>query len=384
MSSIGGSAVAVHDRNTLGDLIWPDTPDGQYAKKFLTPLIQEGSDKFVANVRTEMKVLKIDDWIFPITINDAEYDNCYVTSPYNQYITYAKEELHALPSRAARAALGAFISGFGHVLKLGQIGRVVMVNNWLLSTNLYPRIPEEGRLGLLETLRDFLIERYPGHAILFRSVHEGTDALNSAGFDLVPARQIYLWDPKDPGVWKNRSFQRDKKVLEDQDPEVLGSKDIHATDYQRIVDLYNGLYLQKYSIHNPHFTTRFVRLAHEEGILELKAIRENGVIDGVMGYFARNGMMTTPLFGYDITRPASRALYRKLMTLQSFEARDKGLLLHQSAGAASFKRARGALPHLEYNAVYCRHLPVRQVSAWKLLARTTRALAEPLLRRYEL
>jgi len=43
----------------------------------------------------------------------------------------------------------------------------VMVNNWLLSTNLYPPSSNE----TLEAISRFLIERFPKHAIVYRSVN---------------------------------------------------------------------------------------------------------------------------------------------------------------------------------------------------------------------
>jgi hypothetical protein len=86
-----------------------------------------------------------------------------------------------------------------------------------------------------------------------------------------------------------------------------------------------------------------------------------------MGYFARNGAMTIPLFGYDTSLPAETALYRHL-TVEAFrEASANHLLLHASAGVGKFKKNRGAERATEYNAVMVRHLPVGRQIPWKVI-----------------
>jgi hypothetical protein len=40
-------------------------------------------------------------------------------------------------------------------------------------------------------------------------------------------------------------------------------------------------------------------LALERQLLTLWALVREGCIDGVVGYFVRNGVMTQPFFGYD-------------------------------------------------------------------------------------
>ena len=59
------------------------------------------------------------------------------------------------------------------LLLWSKFEQVVFVNNWLLSTNLYPSMPH----ALMQALRDLLVRSFPQHAIIFRSVN---DQLNSA------------------------------------------------------------------------------------------------------------------------------------------------------------------------------------------------------------
>ncbi|NTJ18559.1 hypothetical protein G6L45_33290 [Agrobacterium rhizogenes] len=66
------------------------------------------------------------------------------------------------------------------------------------------------------------------------------------------------------------------------------------------------------------------------------------------------------------------------------QARENGHLLHESAGAAQFKRNRGAVSDFEYSAVYERHLPMSRRWCWLLLERLLNRVGVPLMRRMKL
>ena len=80
---------------------------------------------------------------------------------------------------------------------------------------------------------------------------------------------------------------------------VVDAEAITDEDVLRIVELYNALYLQKYSLCNPMFNEHFIKLALLQKNLHLVAIKKGRQIDAILGYFCCNGVMTTPLFGYD-------------------------------------------------------------------------------------
>jgi hypothetical protein len=67
--------------------------------------------------------------------------------------------------------------------------------------------------------------------------------------------------------------------------------------------------------------------------------------------------MTAFVMGYDIEMPQELGLYRQAFVLFLNEARRRRQIVNLSAGAGSFKAFRGAVPHIEYDAVYDRHLP---------------------------
>jgi hypothetical protein len=363
---------------------WPETPDGDYARRYLAPMLAEGTQASIENVATRLFVLVWDDLVLPVTVNDAEYDNCYVVAPFNHYVTYAKEELRML---GEQALLDGVLSGLGGLLQLGEINKTVQVNNWMLSTNLYPDLTASQLLAI----RDLVLARFPDHAVVFRSINTVLgpallETFKDQGYLPIASRRLYYMWPDRPEFFdknQRKIWKKDLKLFETGPYERAV---ITEADLPRILEVYNQLYLDKYSRHNPRFTLAFVERAFREQTLELRALRhkQTGRIDGAIGFFIRNGAMTTPLFGYDISLPQELGLYRMLSMLTYLEARERHLLLNQSSGAGNFKRTRGGRPNIEYSVVYERHLWPHRRLAWQGLAQAINGVAVPLLERYKL
>lgn len=344
----------------------------------------QGTESLMSNVETTLLLARIDDLVLPLTVNEAQYDNAYVCSPYTHYVRYAKQELTMLQKPVLEKGLSVLIGLAGWGMRRSQINKVVHVNNWLLSTNLYPDMSGEQAVCLLTAVR----EQYPEHAIVFRSLCPGlhsdlTGRLGEAGCRLIPSRQIYLYRAYDPNFGNAKSrwlLKRDYELLSKHEYEFVSEADMTDADIPRIAELYKLLYLEKYSYDNPQFSEHFITTAMASGTLRLYGLRKEGRLDAVMGYFCRNGIMTTPLFGYDTAVPQPVGLYRMLSACLIGQARENGHLLHESAGAAQFKRNRGAVADFEYSAVYERHLPLGRRWCWLLLDRLLNRVGVPLMR----
>ena len=152
-------------------------------------------------------------------------------------------------------------------------------------------------------------------------------------------------------------------------------------DLNRAVSLYNMLYLDKYSPYNPQFTPEFFKLARDKDLLHFRGLVRDGRMDGVMGFFMRNGMMTQPVFGYDTSLPVETGLYRLLTLVTLQEGIRLGLKVHASAGVGPFKKLRGGRSIFEYNAVFDRHLPKNRQISWSVI-KWIGDRAAPLFKKY--
>lgn len=363
---------------------WDALEDGAWARAFLGPMLRDGIAPYVANVRqTALRLIVVDErTVLPLTINDAtlrDPPNAWVVSPRNAYVDYAGEELHELDGAALRTSLRGALAGLGAVLAAGRVDRIVHVDNWCLSTNLHPELD----VDVLREVQSLLRDTWPDHAHAWRSVHAWRgealpERLRALGYTPVPARSCFVWDPHDPSHRRSRDLKHDARLLRNRGFEIVDADGLSSEDAPRLRALYDALYLDKYSRHNPWFTDAFVRAALD-GALTVKALRRDGELYGVVGFFRRAGFMTTPLFGYDTELPMKEGLYRMCSRLLVDAALDSGDILHQSAGAASFKRNRHAEPVLEETLVDVGHLGMSRRAAWGVLRQGLEKIAVPLV-----
>ncbi len=376
--------IALYDRYNLDACPWPQTPDGQYAQKFLTPLIQRGVSKYIENVQTDMRVLVMGDLVLPITINEAEYENSYVCSPYSYFISYARESLDFLSQAWLYHIINALLVGMGKVLRKLHINKVVVVNNWLYSTNLYPQIQS----SQIARIAEFLEHAFPDHAIIFRCVDPYINPIcfqtlqQMMRLEFIAMRQIFFLDPQDSSLLESRIFKSDRKLLKNSGYEIVDGEQLTECEIPRLLELYRDLYIQKYSSLNPNFNEEYIRLVLEQKLLKFKVLKKDGRIDGAVGYVQRNGKMYCPFFGYDSQVPKEIALYRLLSTILMLEAYQCSLFFHQSSGASTFKKIRKAHHCIEYMAVSYKHLKFSRHFPWQILKALYNSLGAIYMKRY--
>ncbi|MBI5966015.1 MAG: GNAT family N-acetyltransferase [Chloroflexi bacterium] len=360
--------VELFARENIHALAFPQTEDGDYARRYLLPIILDGAQKYIKNVyNTQLILVKVDDVIIPITISDYHPDNTYTVSPYSHYVSYGGfEEVKHLNNPPVEALIKFIMNPVAWYFRYAELDKVVFVNNYLLSTNLYPSVNSEQ----LSAVSEALIRRFPERVIVFRSVDRKKNphiyqALEECGYDMVLSRQVWYMEPEE--AVRTRQYKEDVRVLRKHGYEVVNGKDLNDVELARALHLYNLLYLEKYSYYNPQFTLEFMKLARDEGILHLRALKRDGKINAVMGFFIRNDVMTQPLFGYDTSLPQEEGLYRLLTLITLQEGLERKLLVHASGGVGKFKKVRGGKSVTEYNAVFTKHLPLWRRRPWKLI-----------------
>lgn len=375
--------IGLFDAAHLDDCPWPATEDGRYARRCLTSMMKQGISTYIKNVRTDLRVLIYGQLALPVTINESEYDNSYVCSPYSYFISYARDSLSLVTKKWASHGIRALLWGAEKLFRRYQINKVVIVNNWFYSTNLYPCLQPQQ----ITEIVDYLKQQFPGYAIVFRSIDPYTSptcyqCLQKLGFTYIASRQIYFIAPWETTLFESRLFKSDLKLLNNSGYDIIDGDQLTEQDFPRLIQLYRELYIEKFSALNPQFTEEFIRLALKEKILHFKALKKEGRIDGVVGFVERNGEMFCPFFGYDLSVPSQVALYRLLSTLLMLESDRRHLLFHQSSGASMFKKIRKAQSCIEYTAVDYRHLPLKRQIPWMILEKMCNSLGVIFMKRY--
>lgn len=317
----------------------------------------------------------------PITVHDRRGSDSYPVSLMTQYLDYPLEELDLVPSGSSRLAARLGLAGLGLILRAARAERIVQWNSWMFSTNPVP----PGLQDSSEAITRALARQFPDHAVVLRNVDElGAPGLAgrlaAQGHRLMTARLVHHFDARNRPLRQASTLRRDLKELSKSDEyRWVGPSEIDASDAGRIAGLYQQLYLEKHSRLNPQYDEAFVREAIRGHWLEFHGLRNrSGRLVGVFGFFSLDDRITTvPFIGYDTSVGAESGLYRRLFLGIHQEVDRRRQLLDYSSGAGEFKRRRGSIPTVEYNAVYDRHLPANRRMAFRIAALLLNQLARP-------
>lgn len=342
----------------------------------------------IANLKAKIETFDVAGRVFPLTLNDADdAPNCYICCPTSAYIDYAMDETRNFAAHPLlRRALHALIGACAPLVRASGLDHQAQVNNWLYSTNPVPPLDRP----TVAALRANLIERFPDRTIVIRSLNDIADpatiaALKAEGFRMLAARQIYIFADRSAAPAMTRDMKRDRARLRATQFERIGNDDFAEADYTRAAQLYTMLYLDKYTPLNPHYTARYIAEMHRCGIIRLAGLRRpGGELVAVTGLFENGITLTQPIVGYDTSLPVGEGLYRMMMAMAQDHATARGLFFNMSAGAAGFKRRRGAVAAIEFNAVFAGHLPRRRRVAIRVMETVLALVGIPLLRRFEL
>lgn len=368
--------------NTMGNNVGFNEKSRAYCKIFM----QFPTRESMYNVETTLSTEEIGGFVFPVTLNTTEYESSYVCSPYNAYVSYSQDELVKIKNKWLRYLSGLLMRSIGGLLRAGEINKNYCINNFLLSTNPYPNWNGEGAAAHLKKS----LASHPTHAIMYRSLNHHTNAelikhLTDLGFILVPSRQVYIFDKQLGDFQLRNNNHNDRRAYANMPYQLVLHEQISKEDYPTIVRLYNLLYLEKYSKHNPQFSEKLIAYWHQNQVLTMFGLRDaQGVLQGVVGLFESDSIITAPLVGYNTVLPSQKALYRILIHLILDYSLKKERCLNLSSGASQFKLLRGAHPFIEYSALYIKHLPLRRRVTWKSMRWILNSLFVPIVRRYKL
>lgn len=350
---------------------------------YASAFARAGTHHWIENVSSRMLLAQCEGHDLPVTVDNGGYGLSYVANPHSAYALYARREIELVKMRRGRSIALGSITLLDGLLRWAGIAKIVHIDNWLLSTNLHGAWQGEG----LTALRNLLVRRFPEHFLALRSLDawSSPDLLKQVradGWLLLPARQIWVVDDL-ARQWRNHNnAANDRRALARSGLSIEKPKTLLPTDAARIADLYRQLYVQKYSTLNPIFTSNFVSLTQHNGLMDYRlAQNSRGEIMAVAGMLVRDGIMTPSVVGYDTSRSPREALYRIAYYLFCEAAEEAGWRLHASAGAADFKRARGAHGVIEYMAIHASHLAAPQRAVIHALASILERWIVPMMQR---
>jgi len=326
--------------------------------------------ELIKNLDTELKTIRLVEADIPCSVTDRiKVPNSYAVSIFNMSTVYSEDELVKLDNGFMRWLMLVLIKLLKLFLRLVNIDRMVIINNYLLSTNFFPDFWESSiELDKLEAECSNIKKDY---VYAIRSVNKIQNPnlyknLMSRSWLPIVSRQVYIFND-----WKrakkHKNYQRDLKLLNDKN--YVFKKPVSEEDFVAAQQLYEQLYLKKYSEHNIQFQAIYLQALVNNGLMHLKLLWDvkSNVAVGIVGLMGQDGVITVPVVGYDQTYSQDKALYRRVMIYAIQYASSKDLILNCSSGAPSFKKLRGAQPELEYFFVKVDHTNRFSRVVWKAI-----------------
>ena len=127
-------SVELFTRENINTIEWPETEDGDYARRYLLPMISDGTQKYIKNVyNTQLMLAKVDDVVIPVTLSDFHAGNSYTVSPYSHYVSYGGyEEVKHLNNPLLETLVKFLMRPVAWYFKTSDLDKVVYINNYLL------------------------------------------------------------------------------------------------------------------------------------------------------------------------------------------------------------------------------------------------------------
>ncbi|MBW8882047.1 MAG: GNAT family N-acetyltransferase [Asticcacaulis sp.] len=310
------------------------------------------------------------DVAFPVkdlAVPSTKENHCWVTSLATLLGPVARQEIRREMTGAVAVVaqlLSCGIEGFARALRLDD---AVYPGHDLLTTSLYDGSP-------------VIPNPVPGKATIIRSLnrHHHADLLHD-DMSLWPMRIVWLIDDPARDWLPRRDVRRDRAQIASSSFSRGHYAALTAAQLDQVMALYRRLYITRYSRYNPDYRPDYVAAMLADGRLEILTLERDGTIVAFCAVHCKANILSVPMLGYNDSLPEADMLYRMVMVPPVEVALARGLGVNLSAGAARFKRHRGAKPHVEYLLIRDGHLPAWRRFGYRAIGRLLRRLEPQLI-----
>ncbi len=308
------------------------------------------------NADFEIIKFKIGNIIYDILIPIGKI-SCWTLSLSNAIGPMLRDEIkRELPqNKQFLAIIFSFIlENLGHFFK---IDKAIYIKHYGFSTCLFD---EDEILQIINNLNDLKI-KFPNHAIIIRSIPKNYIYNLQHEFKPIISRLIWQIDDVKNKWLKRTDVKNDLEILKKFNlKHVVYDETIEDEKLNECINLYEKLYIEKYSKFNPKININYLKFLLKEKIISLHCLEKENKILAFCTIYISGNQITSPMLGY---KECEIPLYRAIMAIVPLVAIEKNLKLNFSGGAGNFKKNRGGQPNIEYYLIIDDHL-----SIWRRLS----------------
>lgn len=285
---------------------------------------------------------------WPVTIGAARQgaQATWLTSLVAALIGAAKDEVagHDAAAVVTRGVLGAVERV---AIALGA-DRAVLVNNGLLSVSPVGPSQLDGLAAALSSAG----ARWPDRTIAARGIVAAAEAVKAcaarAGGVVVPSRVSYAFDLTDGTLPDKINAARDEALLRKKKLRVLRHDDFSAQDLAAAHAQYTAVYIGRHGSRNPALTPAFFSEVHRARAAEFFGLAVGEDLAAFVALRDNGDFLSVPLIGYRTDVDKKEGLYRQVFALALEVGCERRRIVNFGAGAAHYKKLRGAAPAVEY------------------------------------
>ena len=348
----------IYDKNNISKLNFSSFTDLS-TLNYLKELVKNEINYYIDNVSAEMKLLCFEKQIIPLVFSKNQNNDSLLTSICTHYIKYIIDEFKTIKCKPTKFVLKFIFLLLNIFFKSFNVDKVIYVNQYLLSTNFHQvDIP-------YDKITEFLKNKFPDYAIVIKNVNttfysELKNKLTKINYNFIISRQIFIYDKNNLNAYFRNKINREFRIAEKQNIDI---KDEIVYKEGIIKNLYEQLYLNKYSFYNPQYNANYFKLVQNTDFLKFKFLEKNEKLVGFTSFYNKNNNFLVPMLGYDMSM---KNIY-SLLNYLSYQESNK---FNMSAGVGEFKMQRGAYPEIEYLAIYYKHLSLYRKLGYKLLEKS--------------
>lgn len=369
--------IRVIDKFSIADFQWPDSESSRLASHFIAHHVTDGTEPYIGNTKHDVMLAVIGNEVLPLVINHGNSSHCYSTSPYVNYIGYAKDFILSIKYRWLRWLLLAFISLISCTVRQNYLDKVVYINHWIVATGPQLYLP----IDKIDALLCVLKEKFSGYAFVFKNVRK-KELLNFVShrrcehkLNYIFNRNIYLWSSYIKNTREMRkNFKKDRKILNKNIGLFELLTEIEPKIATRLCELYKKLYVEKYSIFNNNYTPFWFAKILKNPLMKIYVVRQNNEIVYFATYFICNNELISCVVGHEPTISKQHGLYRLGMSFLMSIAEDLNITLNLSSGSGQFKLNRGCTSIAEYELLCFDHLPFYKRISWLIISKVYNTL----------
>ncbi len=306
---------------------------------------------WIANGRGQLTSIEASGDRWPVSLGRPDQGEAasWLTSLASAMFGTPRDEIARSPDLGVAGVMLKCGLGLAEKLALAAgASAAAIVNNSLLSVS--PVGPSQ--LDGLGAAVAAATRTWPERIVVARGIIADLAAVRRMASGLggfaFPNRVSYAFDYTTGREPDKINAVRDAALLRKAGLEVVDHDSFTSADLREAHAQYTAVYIGRHGGRNPRFTQAFFDAAHGRRAAQFWGLRSGSELAAFVALRDHGDFLSVPLIGYRTDADKRAGLYRQIFALALQIAAERKAVINFGAGAAHYKKLRGAASAVEY------------------------------------